>query len=37
MSLRSGPVAGMERHQLAVYGGALAAGGVVGSVAPGMG
>lgn len=37
MSSPSGPVAGMERHQVAVYVGALAAGGLVGRAAPGAG
>lgn len=37
MSSQSGLVAGMERHQVAVYVGALAAGGLVGRAAPGAG
>ena len=37
MSRSSGLVAGMERHQVAVYVGALAAGGLVGWAAPGAG
>lgn len=37
MSSPSGVVAGMERHQVAVYVGALAAGGLVGRAAPGAG
>lgn len=37
MSQSPGPVAAMERHQVAVYLGALAAGGVVGRAAPGAG
>ncbi len=37
MSSSPGLVAGMERHQVAVYLGALAAGGLVGRAAPGAG
>ncbi len=37
MSSSSGLVAGMERHQVAVYVGALAAGALVGWIAPGAG
>ncbi|GAA2126589.1 arsenic resistance protein [Streptomyces synnematoformans] len=37
MSQPSGPVAALERHQVAVYLGALAAGGLAGQVAPGAG
>ncbi|MEI7032236.1 arsenic resistance protein [Streptomyces pratensis] len=37
MPSSSGPVAAMERHQVAVYLGALACGGAVGRLAPGAG